>query len=116
MDTDSLDFIPYNGDTGELYSDDNHLIFKWCGEGHIIASLARKGNAISAHLSSDKKGLRHLKTAINDFCVFVFWLFDWCEMVLAQINRPSVERVVTKCGFSYLATAENGVKVYMRVK
>lgn len=114
MDSGSLTFLPYHGDMMGLYATENHLVFRWNGPGLILASVARRGDAATAHLACDKAGLRHLKRAIIDFVAFSFWLFDWCKMVIAQITRPSVERVVKKCGFVYIGSDHNGVAVYAR--
>lgn len=93
----------------------NHLGAKWLGKGNIVASYTRMGNAISAHFCSDKEGLRGVKNAINDFCVWVFDKYLWCRMVLAMITMPSVERIVKKCGFKLVAHTDEG-QVYVRCK
>lgn len=114
MDSNSLKFEPYHGDIGELYAGENYLVFRWKGPGKILASASRRGDASCAHLACDREGLRHLKQAVSDFVDFVFWLFDWCKMVIAQITRPSVERMVKKCGFMFIGEDAKGVKVYAR--
>ena len=113
MDSNCLKFLPYHGDIGELYADENYLTFRWNGPGKVLASASRRGDAVCAHLACDSEGLRGLKTAINDFVEFAFWLFDWAEMVIAQITRPSVERLVIKCGFFYVGS-DGEIKVYAR--
>lgn len=113
MDSANLTFLPYQGDLSGLHAGENHLIFRWQGPGKILASVSRRGNAAAAHLSCDKQGLRHLKTAIAQFSDFAFWLFDWCTMVLAQITVPSVARVVQKCGFVYVGQSGE-IEIYAR--
>ena len=115
MDSDSVKFEPYQGDLMGLTTNDNHLVFRWVGPGKILFSVSRRGNAASCHFASDRTGLRHLKQAIDDFVLFVFWLFDWCIMVLAQVSKPSVGRVIEKCGFSAVADCKEGT-IYMRPK
>jgi len=90
------------------------LAYVWSGPGRVIASFAQRGYAISAHFSSDKQGLRHLKSAINDFCVWIFNKYDWCRMVFAKITKPSVERLVRKCRFVHFADLGD-FRVYMRL-
>lgn len=108
-------FSPYDGDLMGLYVDPNYLVFRWHGPGKVLFSVARRGNAASCHFSSDKNGLRYIKTAISQFVDFVFWLYDWCTMVLAQVERPSVGRLISKVGF--MPVAEAGDKtVYVRHK
>lgn len=91
------------------------LSYLWGGPGRVICSFSQRGNAISVHFSSNKEGLRHIKPAINDFCMWTFKRFDWCTMILAQIKKPSVARIVKKCGFFHVADI-NDIKVYSRVR
>lgn len=108
-------FVPCRGEPS-LFSTADYLVFRWQGEGKIIFSVSRKGNAAYCHFHSDKAGLRHIKPAFNAFCEFVFWLFDWCEMVIATVRgRPSIERVLIKCGFSPFAQADD-VTAFMRCR
>lgn len=113
MDTVGLKFIPYCGPTGDLLTNENHLVFQYQDCPEILFSVSRRGNAASAHFSCGKSGLRHLKQAINDFCNWVFWLFDWCEMILAQVKKESVGRLIQKCGFDMVAKVK-GITVYAR--
>lgn len=94
---------------------DNNYVVRWQGdnESKILFSFAKRGNAISAHFASDKKGLRYLKEAIDDFCNWAFFVFSWCTMVLAFVNKPSVGRLITKCGFNEIATHKQSI-IYMR--
>lgn len=93
---------------------ENHEVFRWTG-GRVFFSCCLKGEALSAHFSADRQSIRMLKTAINEFCVWAFEIMPWCRMIFACIVRPSVERLVVKCGFSYLEARE-GLQIYMRVK
>ena len=115
MDTASLDFAPYEGDLMGLITDQNHLVFRWQGPGKVLFSVSRRGSAASCHFASDTPGLRHLKKAIDAFVLFVFWLFDWCTMVLAQVKRPSVGRLIEKVGFMPVTTIGD-ITVYARVR
>lgn len=106
---------PAKGDLMGVLMTPNNIAIERIGEGRIIASYAQRGNAISVHFASDKKGLRHIKPAINEFCQWAFEKYEWCTMILAMIKIPSVERLVLKCGFSYL-TSQNDINIYMRVR
>lgn len=109
-----LAFDPYKGETGFLYTSDKHLNFKWNNPNcNIIFSMTRQGNAVVGHFISDKAGLRKLEQALNEWCEFCFLLFDWCEMVIGIITKPSVVRLAEKCGFKYVASFGNK-KVYVR--
>lgn len=111
-------FTPATGDLLGVLETENTVAFSWNGPGRIIASFSQRGNSIAAHFASNKDGLRHIKTAINDFCLWAFNRFKWCTMVLAQIEKPSVERIVLKCGFKKVADIlDDDVKfVYMRIR
>ena len=110
----SLEFTPYSGDLMGLPTNNNHLVFRWNRQDcKVLFSASRRGNAASCHFASDKRGLRHIKEAIDGFVRFAFWLFDWCEMVLAQVSIQSVGRLIQKIGFEPVADCEEGT-IYMR--
>lgn len=114
MGSDKLRFAPYGEDVENLPYDDNYLVFKWLEpECDVYFSVARRGNAASCHFSSDKRGLRRIKQAINEFVEFVFYLFDWCNMVIAFITRPGVMRIVEKCGFFHAAHSDES-EIFVR--
>ena len=115
MDSDSVRFSPYDGDLMGLCVTENHLVFRWHGPGKVLFSVSRRGHSASCHFASNKSGLKYLKKAIDEFVQFVFWLFDWCRMVLAQVDRPSVGRLIEKVGFEPIADCEEGT-IYMRVR
>ncbi len=95
--------------------DENYRVCEWAENGkRVVFSYARKGNGIAAHFACGKDSLRSVKTAINAFCDWAFWAYDWCRMIFAFIAVPSVERIVQKCGFHKLADVDKGV-VYVRL-
>ena len=106
-------FEPYSGDLQGLAVTESHDVYRWKGPGKVLFSACKQGQSINAHFASDKSGLRYIKTAINDFVDFVFWLYDWCTMVIANVGRPSIGRVIEKVGFTPFAECEKGV-FYMR--
>ncbi len=109
----TIKFISFSGDCGDLPTNDNHFVFRHV-EHNILFSVSRKGNAASCHFKSDKKGLRFLKRAINDFVDFCYQLFPWCEMILAIIGKDSIGRLISKCGFQKIAYNDKCL-VYLRV-
>lgn len=110
-------FKPYEGDLIGLPTSDNHLNFRWIEpKCKVLFSVCQQGNGASIHFASDKKGLRKLKQAINEFCDFCFYLFDWCEMIIGKIQIPSVERLVVKCGFGFLGNFDNNIRVWVKEK
>ena len=114
MDSDSIEFVPYSGQLMGLLVDENHLVFKWT-KGNVLFSVSRRGNAASCHFAADKAGLRHLREAMNSFAEHVFWWFDWCTMIIAQVVRPSVGRLIQSIGFLEVTQAD-GATVYARFR
>ena len=108
-------FTPAADDLLGVLETENTIAFSWYGPGRIIFSFSRRGNSIAAHFASNKEGLRHIKTAINDFCLWAFNSFKWCTMILAQIKKPSVVRIVRKCNFFYVADID-GLEIYSRAR
>lgn len=89
------------GDLMGLPTDANHYVYRWLEpECKVLFSATRQGEAMSIHLASDKKGLRRLKQALNEFCEYVFKVFSWCKMIIGKVNRRSIANLVVKCGFS----------------
>lgn len=91
-----------------------HAVFRW-SEARVFVSCCEKGLALSAHFSADKSAIRYLKSAISEFCAWAFEVMPWCKMIFACIVRPSVARLVEKCGFSLLET-RGDLQIYMRAR
>jgi len=107
-------FILYKGDTGDLVTSDKYLNFKWLNpDCNILFSVTRQGKAAVCHFTFDKKGLRKLKQAANEWCEFCFWLFEWCKMIIGIIVKPSIARFVERCGFQYIGSFGNK-RIYVR--
>jgi len=85
----------------DLSFNENYVVVEWAGPGRILFSFAQKGDkpALICHFASDSDGLRHIKTAIDDFAHYVRESMPWCKMLLATIDKPSIKRLVEKCGF-----------------
>jgi len=109
-------FYLYSGDLIGLPTDENHLNFRWAEPRcKVLFSVSRQGNGASCHFASDKAGMMKIRTAINEFCEFVFDIFPWCEMIIAKIKLQKVVNLVKRCGFEKLISA-NGLHVYIRRK
>ena len=110
-----INFKIHKGSVGKLPTSKDHLNFKWLGKGHILFSVARQGNAASCHFASDKKGLRHIKQAINEWCDFIRDLFDWCKMIIAKVynSKSGVINILKKCNFLKV-WGNDTLSVYMR--
>lgn len=108
-------FEPWT-ETEGLYSTPDYLIFRWLGEGEILFSVTQKGEAAYCHFCSDRAGLRHVRRAFIAFSRFIFWLFDWCKMIITTVShKPSIERALSRCGF-FMAASAGGESVWARAK
>jgi len=104
-------FYEYAGDLIGLPTSKTHRNYRWAeNECKILASVTFLGNAVSAHFASDKNGLRKLKDAISDFEDFCF-NFLKAEMILAKIEKKSVERLMKRCGFVFILKYKN-IKIW----
>lgn len=95
-------------------TNESHEVFRW-SERRVFFSCCEKGEALSAHFSADRSGIRQLKAAIDEFCGWAFASMPWCRMIFACIVRPSVTRLVVKCGFSFLGILED-LQIYVRYR
>jgi hypothetical protein len=85
------------------------------GEHRVVLSYAQQGNGMTIHFASAPDSLRYVKQALEEFCGWIFWAYDWCEMIFAVIGKPSVERIIKKVGFEWL-TRTNDYEIYVRFK
>ena len=113
INNDKLKFMPYSGDLIGLPTSKDHLNFRWNKpDCKVLFSVCRQGNGASCHFASDKKGVFKINCAINEFCEFVFWMFDWCEMIIAKVNIKKVEAIIKRCEFKKIYDSD--VNVYIR--
>jgi hypothetical protein len=98
-------YQPVNEDLLGLPCNGDYLIYRWDRpDCRVYFSVAQKGYAMTAHFSSDKAGLRRLKTAIPLFCNYIFKHFNWCQMIFAIIGPRSIARLCEQCNFEHLLT------------
>jgi hypothetical protein len=106
-------FKQYSGNTGRLPTNRNHYNFIWLEKGcNVLFSVTRQGNGASCHFSSDKAGMKRIKQAIKEFCEFVFWMFDWCELIFAKVELKKVKTIIKKCGFKKVLKSNTNKAVY----
>jgi len=108
-------FYLYDGDLIGLPTNENHLVFRWDGPGKVLFSVTQQGLAANIHFACDKKGLRYLKKALNQFVVFVFDNLEWCKMCIGHIGKESIGRLIKKIGFVYICSSELGT-IYVRLR
>lgn len=104
---------PLSGDDLGVARNENYAIFEWRRDDkRVVFSATLMGKGLSCHFAADKESLRMIKPAINEFCEWAPTVFD-CRMIIAFINKPSVVRLVTKCGFNHVLTYSEGA-IYAR--
>lgn len=109
-------FEEYTGDLLGLPTSANHLNFRWREPDCLVLfSVCQQGKAASCHFFSDKKGLRRLREAIEQWVSFVFWLFDWCDMVIAKVLKKNIGKLLVNCGFCCVAEMGN-FSLYVRAR
>tara|TARA_Y100000310_G_scaffold240718_1_gene244594 strand:- start:238 stop:570 length:333 start_codon:yes stop_codon:yes gene_type:complete len=109
-------FYIYSGDLMGLTTNDNYINFRWNKKDcKVLFSVCKRGDAANCHIASDKRGLRHLKQACNDFFDFVMSEFKWCKHVIVAVTKKSVCRMIEKIGFELLGSADDSF-LYIRVK
>jgi len=111
-----IKFLSYNGDLIGLTVNKNYLIFRWTEPNcKVLFSVCRQGNGASCHFASDKKGVFKIKRAINEWCEFVFWLFDRAELIFAKVNHKSVAKLIARCGF-IMIYSKNDKSIWIRCR
>lgn len=110
---DRLNYIPYYGNTYGLAKDTNHINFRWNRPGcKVLFSAGQAGSTVITHVYSDGKG--DFVEALNDWVEFVFWIWDWCKMIIGAVTVPKVtELAVEHCGF-ILVKSKDGVDLIVR--
>lgn len=98
----------YSGDLMNLPTDENHLVYRWVRDDcKILFSVTKKGDAASCHFASDKRGLRFLSQASDEFCEFCFKHYWWCNNILANVGRPSITKMLKRIKFEQLHMCES---------
>lgn len=101
------------GDTGDLPTNANHLNFKWLEPGcNVLFSVTKHGNAASCHFSSDKAGMKKIKKACKEFIDFVFWMFDWCNVIIAKVERKKIKSLIKTLGFVKVFGSNTNKSIY----
>jgi len=82
-------------------------VYEWSDNGEkVYFAAARKGNALMIHLAAEKRNWLRLRDALNEFCQKMFFVYDWCKMIIAQVGKRSVINLALKCGFHIAAQKE----------
>lgn len=94
--------------------DKNYRCVKWRG-GNVVFSYAKRGDALCCHFAAKKDSLRLIKHAINDFYSWALSAYEWCKILLAFVDKPSVGRLISKVEFAPIAKAGDLI-IYARGK
>lgn len=97
-----------------LYWTENYEVWRW-SEANVYVSLTRQGDALVCHFSADRKALRHLRKAVNEFYWHALDEMPWCKMLIGCIKRDSVVRLMKSCGFWHVVDRKD-VKIYARYR
>jgi hypothetical protein len=89
------------GDDLGIARDGKHIVVE-TESPRVVFSFTRYGNAISAHFAADKAGLRELRWKIEEFCTWAFAAMPWCRMIIGNVKKRSVEKMLGRCGFQKL--------------
>ena len=82
-------------------------VYEWSDNGQkVYFSASRKGSALLIHLAAEKRNWLRLRDALNEFCDKMFFVYDWCKMIMAQVEKRSVINLALKCGFHVVARKE----------
>jgi hypothetical protein len=106
---------PLSGDDLGVAKDDKHVLFEWHEHGRVVFSATQHGEAMSCHFAAEKKALKYVKIAIEEFINFVFQKCEWCKMIIAIVKVKSVERLLPKCNFQLVAEL-NEHSIFERVR
>ena len=108
--------IPLQGPDCGVAKNEHHALVEWNdGEHRVVFSACRQGNALNAHFACGSDSLRQVRPAINDFIEWACEACPWCEFIIAQVGRKSVERLLPKLGFLHLITVPQGEIFYKEV-
>jgi hypothetical protein len=108
-------FLPYSGDLMNLTVNKHYIIFRWVEpDCKVLFSICKQGNGAPCHFASDKKGMFKIRRAINEWCEFVFWLFDWCKMIIAKVILPKVGHILERCGFKKIINGKKSIYIRCR--
>ncbi len=95
-----------------LWISPGYTYWRWV-EHEVYVSLIREEDALFCHFSAGKQAVRYIGEAIEEFCALISAIMPWCNKIMACIKRPSVERLVKRCGFIHVIDHEY-LKVYAR--
>lgn len=65
----------------------------------VLFSATKKGGAIYVHVACDKKNIMNLRASCALFIQLMFSMFDWCNMLIAAVDKKSVYNLCRKLGF-----------------
>jgi len=105
-----------SGDDLGIERGESYVLSEWRGRGRVVFSATQKGKAMECHFSLEKKALRDLTEACEDYIEWVFEKCKWCTMIITAIDKPSIKRFVERLGFVAIANCQDNKQIFMRVR
>ena len=99
--------IPLETKPKGLDAGDNYLVVQI---GSYFFSYTKKGESIMFHMySPDRNTIQDFDLGVESLIAYLFEMYDWCNMLIVTIARPSLVKLAKKHGFEPFLIAENGV-------
>lgn len=81
------------------YDPEISVFYEWVKKKkRVYFSASKRGTALEIHLAS-VNGKHLLEEALNEFCVFLFDVYEWCTKIVGLIIKKSVIKLAERCGF-----------------
>ena len=93
----------------------NHACVKWL-KGNVCFSFTRKGNGMSCHFATNNGAVSKIREAFSDFIVWIFYHYDWCEMLFAFSDKPSINRLLRRLGWNEYHIYDDNRNLFMRTQ
>lgn len=110
-------FVPVESSKHGVFSNKNYRIVSCCN-GRIELSYASKGpHAMTIHFASNKAGLRHVRSAIDEFCNMLYLSYNDLKYIYGAVakSKKGIMRMITKIDFKYLID-DSMHCIYVRAK
>lgn len=96
---------------GIPYINNVSLFFTYSNEVYFSASA--RGDTLEAHIAATKEGKKIIRSAVNEFCEYIFKEYPQYKKIAANVKLKSVRNLCLKCGFEKLADIQD-CEVFVR--
>lgn len=73
----------------------------------VYFSVSARGDTLEAHIAATKEGKKALRTAVNEFCEYMFKTYPRYKKISANVKMKSVKNLCLKCGFELLTKIDD---------